>query len=327
MDWIVTQGLGADQLVTQGWSSGTLSPSLISQGLGGPQIVLQGLVGTGKAVLISASGGLNIGGQAGVQFSAAAKPQGGMTSGGAAKSAASVHVLSCGHSGLGGSAQASATFTVLARGGLVLGAQMPGEGAVSYHVYANTGAGDAINYTVCLATVTGQSWTSSPLSPPGYFKLGVRAFDLELGLEEQNIDAVVDLVLDANGNDVTGVPAPPLGQRAFPIAGGNVRVEWTYPGVDPSRQPLGFHVYLGTGAGSMPDYTQPVSTVAWSSARYGSFSSDLAGPGNGSPCSIGVRGYNAVGEEQNTTVLYITSDGSPPTVVDSLQALATNQEP
>ena len=56
MDRIVTQGLGDDHLVTQGWSTTTLSSSLISQGMGGPQILLQGLVGSGAAVLISPSG-------------------------------------------------------------------------------------------------------------------------------------------------------------------------------------------------------------------------------------------------------------------------------
>ena len=194
-----------------------------------------------------------------------------------------------------------------------------------YHVYANTGSGEPINYSVCLATVTGQSWTSPALTVPCHFKLGVRAFDSTLGLEEQNVDAVVELVLDASGNDVTRIPAPPLGLRAFSIAGGKVRVEWTIPGGDRSRQPLGFRVYLGTG--SVPDYTLPVSTVAWSSARYGCFAAELAGLGNGSPRSIGVRSYNAVAEEQNATVLHVTPDGSPPSVVDSLEVVATNQEP
>ncbi len=324
MDRIVTQGLGTDHLVTQGWSTGTLSPSLISQGLGGPQILLQGLVGAGAAELISPSGGLKISGRAGANLSATVKPSGGLASGGSASPASSVRVLACGHLGLGGSALAPATFTIVACGGLALGAQQGGAG-LGYHVYANTGSGDAINYSVCLATVTGQSWTSPALSAPCHFKLGVRAFDPAVGLEEQNVDAVVELILDTNGNDVTSTPAPPLGLRAFPIAGGKVRVEWTYPGGDPSRQPLGFRVYLGTG--SVPDYTLPVSTVAWSSARYGCFSAELNGLGDGSPCSIGVRSYNAVAEEQNATVLHITPDDCPPTVVDSLEAVATNQEP
>ena len=304
MDRILTQGLHADHLVTQGWSSGTLSPSLVSQGLGGPQVLLQGLVGSGGIVAVSASGGLNLGGHAGAKLSAGVMPSGGMTRGGGLAPVAMLHPSP--------------------RGGMSLGAQ-PGSEVLGYHVYANTGAGDPINYAVCLATVAGQSWTSPVLNAPCHFKMGVRAFDAAVGLEEQNVDAVIELILDINGNDVTRTPAPPLGLRAFPIAGGIVRIEWTCPCGDSSRQPLGFHVYLGTG--SVPDYTLPVSTVAWSDARYGCFSAELVGAGNGGPCSIAVRSYNTVAEEPNATVLHVTPDDSPPSVVDSLAAVATNQEP
>jgi len=225
---------------------------------------------------------------------------------------------------MGGSALAPSAFTIVAGGGMALGAQLGSDG-LGYHVYANTGAGDPINYSVCLATVAGQSWTSPALNAPCHFKMGVRAFDRTLGLEEQNVDAAIELILDVNGNDVTMTPAPPLGLRALPIAGGVIRVEWTCLYGDSLRQPLGFHVYLGPG--SVPNYTLPVSTVPWSVGRFGCFSADLVGPGNGAPCSIGVRSYNAVAEEQNVTVLHITPDNSPPSVVDSLAAVATNQEP
>ena len=145
-----------------------------------------------------------------------------------------------------------------------------------------------------------------------------------LGLEEQNIDAVVELILDAAGRDVTGVPAPPLGPRAprSPAArsASSGRTRAARP-----RQPLGFRVYVGTGP--VIDYSLPVLTVDWSSARFGCFSAELAGLGSGSPHSIGVRSYSTVAEEQNTTALIVTPDDSPPSVVDALQATATNQEP
>ena len=106
--------------------------------------------------------------------------------------------------GLGGSALLPSAFTIVASGGMALGAQQGGVD-LGYHVYANTGSGDAINYSICLATVTGPSWTSPALSVPCHFKMGVRAFDPAIGLEEQNVDAVVELILDSNGNDV---PSP-----------------------------------------------------------------------------------------------------------------------
>ena len=160
--------------------------------------------------------------------------------------------------------------------------------SLCYHVYANTGSGDAINYSVCLATVAGQSWTSPALRAPATTSWACGPLIPRAGLEEQNVDAVVELILDAAGNDVTGVPAPPLGLRALPIAGGRVRVEWTYPGGQPSRQPLGFHVYLGTGDLLR---TTPFPSPRWPGrARgYGCFSAELASLGDGSPRSIAVR--------------------------------------
>ena len=135
---------------------------------------------------------------------------------------------------------------------------------LGYHVYANTGSGRRNQLLGLPGDSRGAKLDQPASNPPCHFKMGVRTFDPAVGLEEQNVDAVIELILDINGNDVTRTPAPPLGLRAFPIAGAMVRVEWSCPCVDSSRQPLGFHVYLGTA--SMPDYTVPVSTVAWSSS-------------------------------------------------------------
>ena len=51
---------------------------------------------------------------------------------------------------------------------------------------------------------------------------------------------MVELILDASGNDVTRIPASPLGLRAFPTAGGKVRIEWTCPGGGPFATTPGF---------------------------------------------------------------------------------------
>jgi hypothetical protein len=171
--------------------------------------------------------------------------------------------------------------------------------------------------------VTGHTWTSGILSFPGQYKLGVRVFDPMTGVEDQNIDTVIDLVLDSRGNDTTGVPQPPVGLRAFPVAGGRVRVEWVCPCGDARRQPTGFHVYLSSGTG--PNYSQPVATVLWSSSRTGGFASDLSNLVDGVGYTVAVRAFNAVGEEPNTISLAISADNTPPTPVDSLQIVATNQ--
>jgi hypothetical protein len=185
------------------------------------------------------------------------------------------------------------------------------------------GMGDPIDYATVVASVAGSEWTSAALSFPGRFKLGVRAFDPLTGLEEQNLDAAVELVLDATGNDVTGVPHSPVGLRAFPVAGGKVRVEWTCPCSDLSRQPRGFHIYVGSGL--IVDYSQPVATLPWSSGRFGSFSADLSGLTDRTNYAIGVRAFSAVGEESNTFTAIVMGGNTPLALVDSFEAVVTNQ--
>ena len=159
---------------------------------------------------------------------------------------------------------------------------------------------------------------------PAQYRFGVRAFDSSTGLEEQNVDAAVVLSLDAAGNDVTRVPFPPVGLRAFAKAGGVVRVEWICPISDPSRLPSGFHVYMTSG--STIDYSKPTTAVPWSSGRFGAFMTDQAGLTDGFVYSIGVRAFNAIGEESNTVAVSVKADGTPPSLVNSLAAVAINQE-
>ena len=123
-------------------------------------------------------------------------------------------------------------LTTAAHGGVSLGGQYEFP-AISYHIYENQGLGDPINYAIPVGAVTRLNWTSGALNVPGQYRLGVRAFDASTGLEEQNVDAAVLLSLDAAGNDVSNVPLPPVGLRAFPKAGGAVRVEWICPTCDP----------------------------------------------------------------------------------------------
>jgi hypothetical protein len=191
-------------------------------------------------------------------------------------------------------------------------------GGLAYHVYANTGVGDPINYLTPVATVAGTSWTSSTLAAPGTWSFAVRAFDTDG--EEQNLDCAVTIVLDANGNDITNRPAPPVGLRALATASGGIRVEWGYPSTTGPKAPTGFHVYLGTG--SSPTYAAPVATVAFNTGIFSAFVANLSGLADGISYAIGVRAYNALGEEANVTVVSVTADATGPAAVDSLTATA-----
>ena len=132
---------------------------------------------------------------------------------------------------------------------------------VAYHVYANTGSGDPINYNSPIDTTAGYSYTTSPLSYPGIWELGVRAFYVISGLEEQNIECAVTIVLDAAGRDISSQPMPPFGLARFAMAAGLVRVEWSYGQASGPQAPQGFYVYIGSGG--TPDYATPVATVAF----------------------------------------------------------------
>jgi hypothetical protein len=194
---------------------------------------------------------------------------------------------------------------------------LPSVGQLHYNVYGNSGSGDAIDYATPLAGVLATSWTSAPLAP-GAWSFGVRAAD-GYG-EEQNLDCAITIVLDAFGNDITNRPGPPVGLRVFPLAGATVRVEWHYPPTRGAGAPTGFNVYVGTGG--IPDYSTPAALVPYGVGIFNAFVANLSGLADGVTYAIGVRSFNASGEEANTKSLGVTADATGPRPVDSLNAAA-----
>ena len=191
---------------------------------------------------------------------------------------------------------------------------------LEYHVYSNTGAGDPINYTTAIATTGLLEWTSGPLTFPATWRFGVRAFNPVSGLEEENLDASITLILDASGCDITNRPLSPTAIRAFATAGAGIRVEWAYNTINPSPVPTGFHVYIGTGG--TPVYGSPAATVSFQASIAGTFVANLAGLANGTTYTVGVRAYNATAEEPNTNTVNVTAASVGPTAVLDLTATA-----
>jgi hypothetical protein len=191
-------------------------------------------------------------------------------------------------------------------------------GGLAYHVYANTGVGDPINYATPIATVSGTAWTSGALAAPGTWSFGIRAFDGNG--EEQNLDCAVTIVLDGNGNDITNRPMPPVGLRAFATPNASIRVEWFYPPTSGAKAPTGFDVYCT--AGDFVSYASPAATVAFNTGFQNAFVCNLTSLSGGQIYSIGVRAYNTCGAETNTVVVSVTADASGPAAVDSLTATA-----
>ena len=193
---------------------------------------------------------------------------------------------------------------------------------VAYHVYANTGIGDPINYDSPIDTTSTLTYTTGPLAYPGEYSFGVRAYWVIGDIEEKNLDCAVSFVLSATGADITNLPAPPTLLRAFPMAAGSVRVEWFYPPVSGPKAPTGFHVYLGTGG--TPNYGVIAATVLAGTAINNSLVANLPGLTGGVPYTFGVRAFNAVAEEKNTNTVTCTPISVGPAPVVGLTAFATS---
>jgi hypothetical protein len=296
-----------------------LTPSGV-QAAGG--LLLGGHSHAQASVIVSTAGGMRLDAVSVVRQGLQPRNCGGWTAGGTVAASRTTVRSTSGGIRAGGSASLRQATTITIGGGWALGGNAVDKEIV-YYIYSNTGTGDAIDYSTPKATVSIVSWTSAVLGAPGDYKFGVRAHDPRSGLEERNVDAVVELRLDVSGNDVTLVPTAPVGLRAFPIAGCKIRVEWSGACHDPPRQATGFNVYCSSGS---LDYSHPSASVPWAAGRFGTFSEDLDGLTGGVSYSISVRAFNSVGEEPNTNVVVVAADTTPPVLVDSLVAIATDQE-
>jgi len=180
----------------------------------------------------------------------------------------------------------------------------------NYNVYANTGAGDPIDYGTVVFTTTGVTWTSDPLSYPGVWSFGVRAFNA-YG-EEKNLDCALSIELDGAAVDITRIPTAPYSLRAVPKANGTIRVEWHHVVTNKLKKPTLFNVYYGT---SGVDYSTVQAVVDWTGQSL--YGVDLTGLTDGASYSFGVRAANATGEEKNTLAVAATADATGPTAVDA----------
>jgi hypothetical protein len=192
---------------------------------------------------------------------------------------------------------------------------------ISYNIYANDGAGGPVDYTTVVANTAGLTWTSGALGLSSRNRFAVRATD---GVnEEENVDAHVDVIVNAAGADVTFVPFAPRGLVARNIAAigaaCRVRLDWSCPSYDRDHMPTGFRVYRGTTA---PNYGVVIATVTYSAGKQ-HYSATMTGLTDATAYGFGVRAYNATGQEANDIVVTITADATPPDEADDLAATPT----
>jgi hypothetical protein len=294
----------------------------------------------GVAVSETASGGLAFGGAASAQIAHAARSSGGASPGGVAllrvgstyaasagasfgghaSSGLAILSTSAGGLGFGGFGPASRSVVVEPAGGLSVGGGFRSP-QLGYRIYWNQGLGGPIDYDAPIAVTFDTTWTSAPLPPGSFFRFAVRALDAETGLQEENLDASLALIIDAEGRDATQVPLAPLGVRAIPLAGGRARIEWTVAGTTPARRATRFHVYVRPHVAAT--FGVPTAVVPANSARGDSFSVEVGGLTDGVSYAVSVRAANGYGEEANTRRVAFRADAAPPTQVDSLVAVAS----
>jgi hypothetical protein len=194
--------------------------------------------------------------------------------------------------------------------------------AIQYHIYGNDGAGGPVNYAAPVASVSGLTWNTPTLAPGGSYTFAVHPYDDVTGFEDRTADSRVSIVLDAGGLDTAGLPVPPLFVAVKPLSGGTARLVWYYP---PGLSVSGFHVYSWPTSGPA-NWASPVGSVGGTSqGNDGSsharpFSFLLTGLSDGVAYAVGVRGYNASGEGQNTDTVNVTGRTSGPLAVVSLTA-------
>lgn len=192
--------------------------------------------------------------------------------------------------------------------------------AITYNVYANDGLGGPIDYSIPIAGgLTGTTWQTGVLAP------GEWSFDVRAGNafgEEQNVDVAATIDINANGQDASNIPAPPVALSAISIGGGRIRVEWSYPPTPSAQYPTGFHVYAGTGG--VVSYGSPMATATASwTGTLARDSTIISGLSDGVVYAFGVRAFNVYGEETNTAAVSARAKATGPGPVQSLTLTAT----
>jgi hypothetical protein len=184
-----------------------------------------------------------------------------------------------------------------------------------YHVYTNDGAGGPIDYDTPVGDTDQLSFLTSVLGQPSDNRFGVRAYDDVTGHEELNADAVVRIVVDGDGVDITLQPAAPIALRARAVADGTVKVSWSYDPAAPGGLPTGFRVWVTLG--TVVNFgNPPAATLAFLGPVYHEV--EVESLTDGATYAVGVRAYNAAAEEPNTNQVLVVADATGPDPVDDL---------
>ena len=194
---------------------------------------------------------------------------------------------------------------------------------IVYDVFKNDGAGGPVDYTTVIATTSGLTYTPSALALSSDNTFAVRARDTANSVAELNVDAVVRIVIDGSGNDITARPNSPTGLSADPTAGGGLTVRWAYLSEGQPAAPTAFRVYLTPVSAGSPGWSSPAATItAVRGKRY--YAATLTGLSDGVDYWVGVRAVNGTISDVNTSIITVTGSATAPGDVDGLTATVGN---
>lgn len=186
--------------------------------------------------------------------------------------------------------------------------------AIVYRVYKGDASGGPVDYSAPIATVSGLTYVGSALATGSTTRFAVRAYDDVSAVLDDSVDSEVEIVVAADGTDLTNAPTPVRALRARPRPAGAVAVEWTHDDPDPARTPTGFKVYAGTPTVS---YATALATVPFRGKGL-PHRATLTGLTGGSAYQVAVRAYNAAGERPAADLVTVTPDAAAPPAVEGL---------
>ncbi|MEW4569306.1 hypothetical protein AB1L88_15685 [Tautonia sp. JC769] len=173
----------------------------------------------------------------------------------------------------------------------------PGPGDIEYRIYANDGEGGPIDLSAPWKTTRAEDSVAGPsLTPDAHWRFLVRAYDRDLGLEEDGTDAVVELITDGDGNDVTLRPRPVQFAMAMPGEAGELVVLWSSLWVRDARAASEFRVWAAADPGPI-DFDAPPSAVVPVLGGKASYRVTVPGLTPGQAYLVAVRAANAVADD------------------------------
>jgi hypothetical protein len=197
--------------------------------------------------------------------------------------------------------------------------------AVVYRIYANTGAGDPIDWEAPVATVSGLTWNTPALAFSTDWSFGMRPYDDVLMLEYQGIDATTRVIVGPNGEDLTDRPPPVQNVIVTGAEGLALNVAWSFGVVNSGTysfvRPTGFKVWHAVAPGPI-DYDDPPSVTVPYAVGQINYSATITGLTAGTDYVIGVRSYGVLSDDGSVDVVLATVDGTAPSAPQSLVATA-----